>query len=67
MKKQVWISAAVIAVVTVLVVVAAVSLLRPESAPDPAEEVSPEAEQIPERPDCPGPRVGGVELPCLGG
>lgn len=79
MKKQVWISAAVIAVVTVLVVVAAVSLLRPENPADtadpagtagpaePAESAAPTSEDIPERPDCPGPRVGGVELPCLGG
>lgn len=69
MKKQVWLSVAVLAAVTVLVVAAAVSLLRP--ADKPAEGTVAEGtvaqEEIPGRPDCPGGSVGGVDLPCLGG
>lgn len=64
MKKQVWLSVVVLAAVTALVVVAAVSLLRP--ADEPAEEAVGEQE-IPARPDCPGGSVGSVDLPCLGG
>ncbi|WP_273415608.1 TlpA family protein disulfide reductase [Corynebacterium appendicis] len=72
MKKQVWLSVAVLAAVTALVVAAAVSLLRPADSGDSvnqAEEATEatSAQQVQARPDCPGGIIGGVDLPCLGG
>lgn len=83
MKKQVWASVVALVAVTVLVVVAAVWLLRPTESGqstnaigDSADSVQKETVQketvqkeaaVQKRPDCPGPSVGGVDLPCLGG
>lgn len=67
MTKQAWLSVAALVAVTVLVVAAAVSLLRPADAPDGGEQPQQSHAAVPARPDCPGGGVGGVELPCLGG
>ena len=82
MRKQVWASVAVLVAVTVVVVAAALWMLRAGESTQ--SEQSGQSEQsvnntgdsadfeqteaaVQQRPDCPGPTVGGVELPCLGG
>ena len=72
MKKQVWLSVAVLAAVTVVVVAAAVSLLSKSEPADSGDSVNQvedatPAQEVQARPDCPGGTVGGVDLPCLGG
>ncbi|WP_367881621.1 TlpA family protein disulfide reductase [Corynebacterium sp. P3-F1] len=78
MRKQVWASVAVLVAVTVVVVAAAVWMLRSgeSTQSEPEQSVnntgdSADFEQteaaVQRRPDCPGQTVGGVELPCLGG
>lgn len=63
--RSVGASVAAIVVVTALVVGGAWQLLRPDQ---PAQlPVQPQAAQVAQRPDCPGPTVAGVALPCLGG
>lgn len=59
-------SVAAIVVVTALVVGGAWQLLRPDEPTQLPEQPAPTA-QVAQRPDCPGPTVAGVALPCLGG
>lgn len=63
--RSVGASVAAIVVVTALVVGGAWQLLRPDEPTQLPER--PQAAQVAQRPDCPGPTVAGVALPCLGG
>lgn len=82
MKKRIWASVVVLAVMTVAFAAAAVWLLRPADSTDSAGSPSTggseshqvnssaaphETAAVQARPDCPGPGLGGVDLPCLGG
>ena len=70
MKKQIIISAVVAAVLTVVVVGMALSLLRNgpgDAGEDPAAPREDSVAQVAQRPDCPAGPVAGVDLPCLGG
>ncbi|WP_070975166.1 TlpA disulfide reductase family protein [Corynebacterium sp. MC3] len=59
-------SVAAIVVVSALVVGGAWQLLRPGDPAQPDNQPATTA-QVAQRPDCPGPTVAGVALPCLGG
>ena len=63
--RSVGASVAAIVVVTALVVGGAWQLLRPDEPTQLPEQ--PQAAQVAQRPDCPGPTVAGVSLSCLGG
>lgn len=67
--KSVVASVAAIVVVTALVVGGAWQLLRSEGPAQPSEQPQAprQSAQVAQRPDCPGPTVAGVALPCLGG
>ena len=60
MKRAIWVSVAVIAAATVLLVFGVRSLLMDDQPPGEPVAVD---KQVPQRPDCPA----GLDLPCLGG